>query len=176
MNQTGPCPQSVATWAGRGRKWCAEHALEARRSSSRVNLNRECSEIDCERPTIARGLCSMHWKRVRAAELPKKPVPFDGARMQRHYERRTWVKAGERVTIAGLRERDGDTCGICSEPIDFALSGRDPRGRSVDHILPRSRGGAHTWANTQLAHLRCNLSKGAKVPESVVAQCGAAQC
>jgi 5-methylcytosine-specific restriction endonuclease McrA len=33
-------------------------------------------------------------------------------------------------------------------------------GPSLDHIVPVSLGGTHTWANVQLAHLRCNVSKG----------------
>jgi 5-methylcytosine-specific restriction endonuclease McrA len=105
----------------------------------------------------------MHWKRARAAEIGYKPQAFDGARMRRYYERKNWLRNGDDVTIDGLRERDGDQCGICGDSIDFSLNGRNAMGRTVDHILPRSRGGAHTWANTQLAHLRCNLQKGAKV-------------
>lgn len=34
---------------------------------------------------------------------------------------------------------------------------------SVDHVFPVFRGGGHTWANVQLAHLFCNMKKGAKV-------------
>lgn len=150
-------------------KWCAEHRRERKRIESPDNLARECSEADCTRPVRARNVCSMHWKRLRADEIGHTKQSFDGDRMRRHYERRTWQKAGENVTVAGLRERDGDACGICGMPIDFSLSGRNALGRSVDHVLPRSKGGAHSWANTQLAHLRCNISKGAKIPDSVTA-------
>lgn len=165
------CDAIVGTRGDRGAnpKWCAQHARERRRLVPKDNLALKCGDSDCERPVRARGLCSMHWKRERHAEIGYKPQPFDGDRMRRHYERRTWQKSGERVTIAGLRQRDGDVCGICGEPIDFTLSGRHPMGRSVDHVLPRAKGGAHTWANCQLAHLRCNLSKGARVLDSVVA-------
>lgn len=147
----------------RNRKWCVSHRLERKRRAPKDNKAKKCADDGCDRPTRARGLCSMHWKRVRVTEVQSKPVPFDGDRMRRHYERRTWQKCGEKVTISGLRARDGDACGICGGLIDFTLSGRLPMGRSVDHILPRSKGGAHTWDNCQLAHLRCNLSKGAKV-------------
>ena len=128
-----------------------------------------CKADQCDRGVRARGLCVMHWKRLRASEIGHAKQPFDGARMRRHYERRTWQRSGENVTISGLRERDGDNCGICGLVIDFELSGREAMGRTVDHVLPRSKGGAHSWANTQLAHLRCNLSKGAKLPDSIVA-------
>ena len=154
---------------GRKRKWCTDHYAEKRRLEPKDNPALECSEPDCERPVRARNVCSMHWKRLRASEVGHAKQPFDGARMRRHYERRTWQRSGENVTIVGLRERDGDNCGICGLVIDFVLSGREPMGRTVDHVLPRSKGGAHSWANTQLAHLRCNLSKGAKLPGSIAA-------
>jgi 5-methylcytosine-specific restriction endonuclease McrA len=60
-------------------------------------------------------------------------------------------------------ERDGWTCGLCSEPVDPALSWPDPQSASLDHVLPLSRGGSHTMANVQLAHLGCNVEKGAAV-------------
>lgn len=148
-------------------KWCSAHLHERRRLAPKDNLAVQCSEGDCVRPIRARGVCVMHYKRILSAEGRVKNAPFDGARMRRHYERRTWQKTGENVTVSGLRERDGDSCGICGDEIDFSLGGRNPMGRSVDHVLPRSKGGAHTWANTQLAHLRCNLFKGAKIPDSV---------
>lgn len=57
-------------------------------------------------------------------------------------------------------ERDAWTCQLCSKPVDKALMHPHPFSRSLDHIVPISRGGAHTFANAQLAHLRCNISKG----------------
>jgi hypothetical protein len=35
----------------------------------------------------------------------------------------------------------------------------DPLAASIDHILPRSRGGTEGDGNLQIAHLRCNLLK-----------------
>lgn len=57
-------------------------------------------------------------------------------------------------------DRDGWTCGLCHEPIDPALRRPDLRCVSLDHIVPVSKGGAHTRANTQAAHLICNIRKG----------------
>src|SRR5207249_6673117 len=36
---------------------------------------------------------------------------------------------------------------------------------TVDHVLPRSRGGDTTWTNVVAACLRCNLKKGNRLPE-----------
>lgn len=34
---------------------------------------------------------------------------------------------------------------------------------SIDHIQPLSKGGRHSYINTQLAHLHCNLVKKDRV-------------
>lgn len=58
--------------------------------------------------------------------------------------------------------RDGWVCQLCKQPVDPALSHPDPRCASLDHVVPMSKGGPHTYENTQLTHLRCNLIKHAK--------------
>jgi 5-methylcytosine-specific restriction endonuclease McrA len=35
---------------------------------------------------------------------------------------------------------------------------------TIDHVLPRSRGGANTWENTVAACGRCNGRKGNRTP------------
>lgn len=59
-------------------------------------------------------------------------------------------------------ERDGWICGLCNEEIDQWLGWPDPMSASLDHIVPLSQGGAHSRANTQATHLRCNIAKGAR--------------
>src|SRR5437773_7820204 len=38
---------------------------------------------------------------------------------------------------------------------------------TVDHVVPRSRGGETTWINVVAACLRCNLRKGNRLPDEV---------
>jgi 5-methylcytosine-specific restriction endonuclease McrA len=45
--------------------------------------------------------------------------------------------------------RDGSRCQYCGHTAD-----------SIDHVVPRSRGGEHVWDNVVAACRRCNLSKG----------------
>lgn len=68
---------------------------------------------------------------------------------------------------AGLFARDGYTCAYCGR------SARRPVGRggeltmaelTVDHVIPRSRGGKSSWLNTVCACQRCNLRKGNRLP------------
>ena len=35
---------------------------------------------------------------------------------------------------------------------------------NLDHVMPRSRGGSHTWENVVAACRRCNLRKGDRTP------------
>lgn len=60
----------------------------------------------------------------------------------------------EHIAIASLYLRDKGRCGICKKPVGRATA-------SIDHIIPLSRGGSHTYGNVQLAHLICNLRRGA---------------
>jgi len=59
-------------------------------------------------------------------------------------------------------ERDGWRCGICHRQIDPTLAYPHLRSASLDHIVPISRGGSHTFLNVQAAHWGCNRAKAAK--------------
>lgn len=49
--------------------------------------------------------------------------------------------------------RDHHQCQYCGHPAE-----------NVDHILPRSRGGTHTWENVVAACKRCNTHKEDRLP------------
>ena len=57
-------------------------------------------------------------------------------------------------------ERDNWMCKICGEPIFEELKHPHHFSASIDHIIPLSKGGAHTPENVQAAHLICNIRKG----------------
>jgi 5-methylcytosine-specific restriction endonuclease McrA len=59
-----------------------------------------------------------------------------------------WARTPPLTRRAVLR-RDGGRCAYCSEPAD-----------TVDHVVPRSRGGRHEWSNVVAACKRDNLAKG----------------
>ena len=84
-------------------------------------------------------------------------------------QRRRALRAGatvEKFESIEVFERDGWICGLCAQSVDRALSWPHPQSASLDHVLPLSRGGPHSKANTQLAHLSCNLIKGARIDET----------
>lgn len=51
--------------------------------------------------------------------------------------------------------RDGYSCQYCGSRNDL----------TIDHILPRSRGGGDSWLNVTTACTRCNVKKGNRTPE-----------
>tara|TARA_R110000868_G_scaffold343404_2_gene604426 strand:- start:1422 stop:1793 length:372 start_codon:yes stop_codon:yes gene_type:complete len=62
-----------------------------------------------------------------------------------------------------LAQRDGNKCGICGKRVDTSLSSGprgDDLGPSIDHVIPRSKGGSDDLANLRLAHWSCNRLRG----------------
>ena len=77
-----------------------------------------------------------------------------------------WAAARRRA-IASLDA----ICAICHTPIDLDAPKNTPFAVEVDHIVPRSRGGAlYALENLQLTHHRCNRKKGAKMAEDYIGQ------
>lgn len=57
-------------------------------------------------------------------------------------------------------------CAICHKWIDVEAPAFTPLSVEVDHIVPRSRGGAlYELDNLQLTHTICNRKKGARMAE-----------
>lgn len=71
------------------------------------------------------------------------------------------------ITRAALREIHGDACMYCGVDMDFMERGRKqaPTRATVEHIIPLSRGGSHTWENMAIACSKCNCTKRDKTPE-----------
>lgn len=67
------------------------------------------------------------------------------------------------ATRAAVMLRDAYTCQYCGEAPGRHLL-------TVDHVVPRSRGGAHNWDNLVTACTRCNQKKGSLLPEEAQMQ------
>ena len=59
------------------------------------------------------------------------------------------------LTRRNLFHRDGHRCQYCGSSADQL---------SIDHVVPRSRGGLDTWENVTTACLPCNVRKGNRTP------------
>ncbi len=75
---------------------------------------------------------------IRLSHLVKRPMPQ--------------VKLSRREVF----RRDHFTCQYC---------GSRTNDLTLDHVLPRHRGGAHTWENLVSACRACNHRKGGRTPE-----------
>ncbi|MCB0081331.1 MAG: HNH endonuclease [Caldilineaceae bacterium] len=67
------------------------------------------------------------------------------------------------ATRAAVMLRDLHTCQYCG-----LIPGRNDL--TVDHVVPRSRGGSHSWQNLVTACKRCNQKKGSQTPEEATMQ------
>lgn len=69
----------------------------------------------------------------------------------------TFVKVPYRRTVPVTRRavfgRDSQVCQYCGSPAE-----------SLDHVLPRSRGGPHSWENVVACCRPCNIRKGDRLP------------
>lgn len=70
-------------------------------------------------------------------------------------------KQGYQKHAAAVFERDGWTCWLCGQPIPQDARVPDPRAATLDHLVPRSRGGDDDPANLGAAHFVCNVRRGA---------------
>lgn len=60
------------------------------------------------------------------------------------------------VSRQGVLRRDAQRCAYCRGP-----------ATTVDHVLPRSRGGPDSWENLVACCVRCNNVKGNRTPEEL---------
>lgn len=62
---------------------------------------------------------------------------------------------GVNLTRQNIFKRDNNECQYCGTRRDLTL----------DHVIPSSRGGQHSWINLVTACKRCNAKKGDQTPE-----------
>lgn len=63
------------------------------------------------------------------------------------------------ITLKELYERDKGICWICGRECDYEADSNSNYYPSIDHVIPLSRGGVHSWENVKLAHRICNSIK-----------------
>ena len=63
-----------------------------------------------------------------------------------------------RFNRRNLFARDGNCCQYCGKSLPTSQL-------SLDHVLPRSRGGQTSWENIVASCLKCNTRKGGRTPQ-----------
>ena len=68
------------------------------------------------------------------------------------------IPSGRHVPVSrrGVLRRDAQRCAYCGAG-----------ATTIDHVIPRSRGGSDSWENLVACCLRCNNTKGDKTPQEM---------
>lgn len=197
--QARPLRRVVDTAAGRECNRCREiKSLEGfpKARGGRGAVCRECRRVEKVAYTLAtagrrrteeyrakdRASARAYYRRNRDARVEETrrryredpTLWYEGARRRR--ARMAAVEVDPAVTVASLRARLGDDCCYCGQVMDFGpTKGRGvfpPDKVTVEHFMPISQGGAHTYDNTALACWSCNLSRGARNLDEWLAEAG----
>ena len=138
-----PCVDCGDVKPGRAKKRCPKCSI-----AHYAKTAEPCTVRTCERPTLAKAMCSTHyswyWRALFGSTSGKG----------------TWILPERRLSIY---ERDGWLCGICGDPVDRDADALANLAPSLDHIVPRSLGGGHESENLRTAHRVCNSRRGANV-------------
>ena len=68
-------------------------------------------------------------------------------------------RQGVALTRRNVYARDGNACQYCGKRLAT-------RQLTIDHVIPRSRGGTESWSNLATACMPCNTRKGGRTPQS----------
>jgi 5-methylcytosine-specific restriction endonuclease McrA len=69
-----------------------------------------------------------------------------------------FISTGFRPSRNNILWRDKNQCQYCGVI-------ESPRDMTIDHVIPRSRGGENTWSNLVTCCKKCNQKKGNRTPE-----------
>lgn len=97
-----------------------------------------------------------HWRQL---------YPESAARADALRRMRVQAATVESFAPREVYERDGWVCQLCRLGIDPAVAWPDSMSPSVDHVVPLAKGGEHSMANAQAAHLGCNSRKRDRLEE-----------
>jgi hypothetical protein len=130
-----------------------------------------CMVDGCEGKGFGRGLCQRHYHHWRVST--DAGLAAHNANIELRRARLAGVEYERGLSWVTLMDRDAGVCHIClqtCDPTDFRVI-TDKNGRprripgsahpSLDHVVPLSKGGAHTDSNVALACLGCNRKKWA---------------
>jgi HNH endonuclease len=174
------CGKPFAAYS-RAAKYCGGDCAPARIPPPRTPRIRKpriaatCAEPGCEKAACKRGFCDSHYqKRCRpdrshgAVDRFKTWNQQNAEKYAKHLEdknhrRRAKMRDAptERIDRQIVGDRDGWRC-FCGKRVDQALKHPHPMSQSLDHIVPVSEHGGHTYANVRIAHLQCNTERGSR--------------
>lgn len=132
-------------------------------------LREEAKHLSCEEIAKKYGCTAVSVAR-RAKRLGIKVTAFGtgGRYFDRAKEYGSVEGFNSQITLIEVAKRDNNICQICGGVVDWGDIENGHIRRmypTIDHIVPLSKGGRHTWENVQLAHMKCNTHKFDKITE-----------
>lgn len=93
-----------------------------------------------------------------------------GLHKQINPRRAQYIKGGDLIDKYDVYVFYDWKCIICDDYIDPDLRWPDPLSATLEHVIPLSRGGTHTWDNVAPAHLLCNEDKKDEVDDTLISK------
>lgn len=149
-------PEIAPSVRARSRAWREQNPERAKALARRVHLADPSKQA-----TRSRRWFEENRERAYAQARERNRLNPE-ARNERYRRRRARIAGAtvERVDYRAILRRDGHWCYLCQQTV---ASG----DVSFDHVVPISRGGAHSRENIRVTHLTCNLRKAAKLVEEL---------
>ena len=143
-------------------------------SLSGIAKRREYAQRPCKVCGESVGYARLGMPRTYCSrECQKQSPSYVASRKATKYKRKALKRGangGESINPIAVFASAGWKCQICSKPTPQRLRGTThKRAPELDHIVPISKGGKHTWANTQCACRECNQWKSDRL---VIGQIG----
>lgn len=142
------------TWSKNNKIYCSYYCKERHRSTRRKNLKRRlkkckiCNSWHSKRGVYCSVKCGKKAHKHRSSErmiLARKNGQFDAD-----------------IDIYKLIERDGGRCYLCGDDVLFLYNFNHPKYPTIEHVVPISKGGTHSWDNVMVACRDCNTRKKTK--------------
>lgn len=76
-----------------------------------------------------------------------------------------WISPTRRSEIY---ERDGLACYLCGDVLDRSTPSNEPKALTIDHVIPRSKGGTDESDNLKTCCRECNIRKADMMPNEEV--------
>ena len=149
---------------------------EKERDERRKQREREAEERKRERLEARKHpcpICGAETTNLKYCSVKCKRKAYNGEKYARRYARLKAAIVDGDITLERLYKRDKGVCHICGELCNYH-DFKEEQGvfiagesyPSIDHVVPLSIGGEHSWSNVKLAHRHCNSLKGNRVETS----------
>lgn len=135
-------------------KYCSEKCAHRGVKKDKKEYSKICSECGLAFKT-------QHHSTAYCSEECRRKHNNRYGEIRRRHKIRENGKVDYSINLQALIKRKGLRCSLCGCNVNMSAHTNSVDYGSVDHVIPISKGGTHTWNNVQLAHRKCNSAKGA---------------